>query len=136
MPLASPRIIVTLSSQAVPFFTHDRSRAAIDRLKLGEIELDNRPQGTGHGAVLLIVKQCLQPRQLACSSVSASTVSAQRRMWLRRCRVVQFIKGAWLPVTDGIGTFFGPGSMAHDGGRIYLGDAGSPARHRGCGRLG
>ena len=29
MPLASPRIIVTLSRQAIPFFTHDRSRAAV-----------------------------------------------------------------------------------------------------------
>src|ERR1035437_3227353 len=32
-----------------------------DRLEFGEIEIDNRPQGLGRGAVLLIVGQRVQP---------------------------------------------------------------------------
>jgi hypothetical protein len=36
----------------------------LDRLKLGEIEFDNRPQGIGERAVLLIVRQCVQLRGL------------------------------------------------------------------------
>src|ERR1019366_9099434 len=33
----------------------------LDRLKLGEIEIDNRPQGLRESTVLLVVRQCLQP---------------------------------------------------------------------------
>ena len=52
-----------------------------------------------------------------------------------RVGVVQFIKGAWhTGERTRVGAVLGPGGMAHDGGGIYLGDAGSPARHRGAGR--
>ena len=33
----------------------------IDRLKLGEIEFNNRPQGLGERAVLLVIRQRVQP---------------------------------------------------------------------------
>ncbi len=49
-----------------------------------------------------------------------------------RVGVVQFVKGAWhTGERTALERFSRSGRMAHDGRGLYLGDPGSPARHRG-----